>query len=91
MIYFINPNPRPSEWQGALGIEDAGWACRHLVISPAGYLLYVPLDRNTLLGKMMRSVDGIIGDGYEFNEIGLNLEVVNVLLWSECPGVEWIV
>ena len=78
MIYFINPNPRPSEWLEVFGIEDAGWACRRLVISPVGYLLYVPLDRNALLGELMQSVDVIIGD-----EIGLNSEEVNVLLWSE--------
>ena len=30
-----------------------------VVISPAGYLLYFPLDRNALLGEAMQSVDGI--------------------------------
>ena len=30
LIYFSNPNPRPIEWQGALDIEDAGWACGRL-------------------------------------------------------------
>ena len=61
LIYFINPNPRQTEWQGALVIVDAGWACGHLVISPVGYLIYFPLDRNALLGEVLRSVDGIIG------------------------------
>ena len=45
LIYLIIPKPRPTEWQGALSIEDAGWSCRCLVISPAGYLLYVLHDR----------------------------------------------
>ena len=34
-----------------------------IVISPEGYLLYFPLDRNALLGEAMQSVDGIIDDG----------------------------
>ena len=34
-----------------------------VIVSPAGYLLYFPLDHNALLGEAMRSVDGIIDDG----------------------------
>ena len=55
-----------------------------IIVSPACYLLYFPLDRNALLGEARRPSDGIVGELGEFNEIGLDSEeVVIVLLWSE--------
>ena len=39
------------------------------VISPAGYLPYFPLDRNALLGEVLRSVDGIIGPLSLFHDV----------------------
>ena len=56
-------------------------------ISPASYLLYFPLKCNALLGEAKQSVDGIIGEWGKFNEIGLNLEEVDIVL-SKCLGVE---
>ena len=47
-----------------------------VIVSTAGYLLYFPLEHYALLGGARRSVDGIIGEWGEFNEIGLTSEEV---------------
>ena len=57
-----------------------------VIVSTAGYLLYITLDRYTLLGVARRSVDVIIGEWGEFNEIGLTSEEVCyflVMVWSK--------
>ena len=51
-----------------------------VIISPAGNLLYFPLDCNALLGEAKPSVDSIIDEWGESNEIGLNSEEIVISL-----------